>query len=1058
MTLPDHYDPDDVEQYAKRHWNEVDAYEHANAENTDGELFYFVDGPPNTSGDMHCGTAWGKVLKDAFLRYYRMQGRDVVARPGYDTHGLPVERRLEADLGFESKADVHEYGVENFVEACREFVAENRRGMDAEFADLGVWMDWDDPYRTMDAEYVEMVWTAFRELYDRGLLAREKRVVNTCPDCETSVAETRLSYETREATAAYVGFPLREREGWLLAWTTTPWTVTGNQFVAVDPEATYASVSVDGDLLYVAEDCVDGVVDAVTGESVAGEAVAEESVAGEAAAGESVAGETVDGDAKVEVVDRFDGEDLVGWRYDNPLAAHLPADSPVLGGEVASADYVDLEQTGLVHSAPGYGAEDFERGQELDLDGYAPLEESGTLTDGTGEYAGLDVEDAVEAVLTDLDDAGALFATETHIHEYPQCPRCDAEVRYRATEQWVVAVTEFKKDLLDAVGDTTWYPAGARENRFRPMVADAPDWNLSRQRYWGTPVPVWVCQDCSEDVVVEDAADLAEKAGLDSPPADLHRPSVDDLTVTCPDCGGSARREADVLDVWFDSAVASWASARVCPTETPESWPADLVVEGHDQTRGWFLMQLYLGVVFGGRAPYEEVLMHGFAKLDGEAMSKSRGHVLRPPTVVEQHGRDPLRAQLLSHNPTKDVTLTSGMDGVAELEDKLDVVWNVYRFALLYMDLDDYEPVAEVRSSADERTVLDGWVLSRLQATVAEVNAAMDEDRRTDRALAATLEFLVEDVSRYYVKAVRDRVWEGDEGAYDALGTVLCGSAKLLAPFVPFLAERLYDALDQPEMTVHAADFPEADPDLRDEDLEAVVERLRGVEEAAATARQRAGRKRRWPVAEVVVETDDERLRAAVREHRDLFEQRLNAEDVVATRSCDRLVETPDPRMDELGPAFGEQAHDVAAAVRQANVTEFPATVTGDGEEVTVEPEMVDIRRETPESVEAESVEYGTVYVDATLTTSLKREGVYRDLLRRAQELRDDLDVAMDEKVVLAVDTDDTLVRKALEQYREELRAEVRAERVVDDTGDADVTLEWSADGASVEVGARRAG
>ena len=1043
MTLPDHYDPDAVEQYAKRHWNEVDASEHANAENTDGAPFYFVDGPPNTSGDMHCGTAWGKVLKDAFLRYYRMQGRNVVARPGYDTHGLPVERRLEAELGFESKADVHEYGVGNFVGACREFVAENRCGMDAEFADLGVWMDWDDPYQTMDTEYMEAVWTAFRELYDRGLLAREKRVVNTCPDCETSVAETRLSYETRESTAAYVGFPLSERAGWLLTWTTTPWTVTGNQFVAVDSEATYASVSVDGDLLYVAEDCVDGVVDAVAGESVAGEAVA---------------GEAVDGDAKVEVVERLGGEDLVGWRYDNPLAAHLPADSPVLGGEVASADYVDLAQTGLVHSAPGYGSEDFERGQELDLDGYAPLEESGTLTDGAGEYAGLDVEDAVEAVLTDLDDAGALFATETHTHEYPQCPRCGAEVRYRATEQWVVEVTEFKEDLLDAVGDTTWYPSGARENRFRPMVADAPDWNLSRQRYWGTPVPVWVCQDCGEDVVVEDAADLAEKAGLDSPPADLHRPSVDDLTVTCPDCGGSARREADVLDVWFDSAVASWASARVRPPETPEGWPANLVVEGHDQTRGWFLMQLYLGVAFADRAPYEEVLMHGFAQLDGEAMSKSRGHVLRPPTVVEKHGRDPLRAQLLSHNPTKDLNLTSGMDGVADLEDKLDVVWNVYRFALLYMELDDHVPAPGVRTSAEERTVLDDWVLSRLQATVADVNDAMDDERRTDRALACALDFLVEDVSRYYVKTVRDRVWEGDPAAYDALGSVLCESAKLLAPFVPYLAERLYDVLGQPELTVHAAAFPESSPEFRDNDLEAAVERLRRVEEAAATARQRANRKQRWPVAEVVVETEDERLRETVREHRDLFERRLNAEDVVVTRAYDRLVETPAPRMDELGPALGEQAHEVAAAVREATITEFPATVTVDGEPATVTSGMVDVQTETPDAVEAEAFEYGTVYVDTRLTTSLKREGVYRDVLRRAQQLRDDLNVAMDEEVVLAVDTDDTLVREALEQYREQLLAEVRAERVVEDTDDAEVTHEWSADGAAVEVGARRAG
>jgi len=1027
MTLPDHYEPDAVEQYARRHWDEVDAYEHAKAESADGDPFYFVDGPPNTSGDMHCGTAWGKVLKDAFLRYHRMQGRDVVARPGYDTHGLPVERRLESELGFGSKDDVREYGVETFTEACREFVEGNRRGMDEEFADLGVWMDWDDPYRTMDAEYMETVWTAFRELYDQGLLTREKRVVNTCPDCETSVAETRLSYETRDSTAAYVGFPLRDREGWLLTWTTTPWTVTGNQFVAVDPDASYAAVDVDGDLLYVAEDCVEDVLTAVGADG-----------------------------AGAEVVERLPGADLVGWEYDNPLAPHLPADSPVLCGEVAGAEYVDLEQTGLVHSAPGYGAEDFERGRELGLVGYAPLDESGMLTEEAGEYAGLAVEDAVEEVLADLDGAGALFATERHAHEYPQCPRCDAEVRYRATEQWVVRVTEFKDDLLDAVEDTEWYPPDARENRFRPMVEDAPDWNLSRQRYWGTPVPVWVCADCQHDVVVEDATDLAEKAGLDEPPDDLHRPTVDDLTVECPDCGGTARREADVLDVWFDSAVASWASARVRPPETPDYWPADLVVEGHDQTRGWFLMQLYLGVAFAGRAPYEEVLMHGFAQLDGEAMSKSRDHVLRPPTVVAEHGRDPLRAQLLSHNPTKDVSLTSDMAGVATLEDKLDVVWNVYRFALLYMDLDDHSPVPDVRTSPEERTVLDDWVLSRLAATVESVREAM-EQRRTDRALEQVLAFLVEDVSRYYVKAVRDRVWEGDPGAYDVLGTVVCETAKLLAPFVPHLAERLYGVLDRPAVTVHATAFPAAG-DRRDPDLEAVVERLRRVEEAAATARQRAGRKQRWPVGEVVVETDDERVERGVREHRDLFERRLNAEDVLVTRAYDRLVELPDPRMEKLGPAFGERAHDVATAVREANVTEFPATVTVDGEAVTVDPEMVDVRTETPESVEREPFEYGAVYVDATLTTSLKREGVYRDVLRRAQELRDDLGVGMDEAVVLAVDTDDTLVREAVEQYRDDLQREARADRVVDDTDDADVTLTWSADGAPVEVGARRAG
>jgi len=1025
MTLPDHYEPETVEQHAQRHWDETDAYEHVKEQHSDGETLYFVDGPPNTSGDMHCGTAWGKVLKDALLRYHRMQGRDVVARPGYDTHGLPVERRLEDELGFESKGDVQEYGVEQFTEACRAFVEANRTQMDEEFADLGVWMDWEDPYQTMDTEYMETVWTAFRELHDRGLLVRHKGVVNTCPDCETSVAETRLSYETREATAAYVGFPLDDGEGWLVTWTTTPWTVTGNQFVAVDEDATYAVVETDGQRLYVAENCVDEVTSAVSVDDY-------------------------------EVVDRLQGSELVGRSYGNPLAPQLPSDSPARSGEVAHAEYVDLERTGLVHSAPGYGAEDFDRGRELGLPGYAPLDEAGTLTDGAGAYAGLDVEDAVPAVLSDLEAAGALLATGTHAHEYPQCPRCDSEVRYRATEQWHVTVTEFREELLDAVEETRWHPAEARDNRFRAMVADAPDWNLSRQRYWGTPVPVWTCGDCGHDVVVGDAAELADRAGLDEVPDDLHRPTVDGVTLECPDCGGTAHREEDVLDVWFDSAVASWASARVRPPETPEAWPADLVVEGHDQTRGWFLMQLYLGVAFADRAPYEEVLMHGFATLDGEAMSKSTGHVLRPPTVVEKHGRDPLRAQLLSHNPSRDVNLTSDMAGVATLENRLDVVWNVYRFALLYMDLDDHDPVPAVGSTAPGRTVLDDWLLSQLQGTVADVNAAMEECR-TDRALERVLDFLVEDVSRYYVKTVRERVWNGDEAAYDVLGTVLCESAKLLAPFVPHLAERLYGALDRPELTVHATQFPAPSEEYRDVELEELVDRVRRVEEAAATARQRAGRKQRWPVAEVVVETDDPQLGEAVREYRDLFERRLNAEAVVATRAYDRLVETADPRMERLGPEFGDQAHDVAAAVREETVTTFPATVTVGGTPVTVEEEMVDVREETPGSVEREPFEYGTVYVDTTLTTSLKREGVYRDVLRRAQKLRDSLDVAMDEQVVLAVETDDTLVREALDQYRTELREEARADRVVEDTGDADVTLAWSTDGASVEVGARRA-
>lgn len=1029
--LPEHYDPETVEQHVKRHWAEVDAHERARAAAANGEALFFVDGPPNASGRMHCGTAWGKVLKDAFLRYYRMQGRDVVARPGYETHGLPVERRVEAELGIESKADLEALGVGEFVDRCRRFAAEMRESMDGEFADLGVWMDWDDPYQTMDPEYVEVVWTAFAELAERGLLVRDRRVVNTCPACETSVAETRLGYASREATAAYVGFPLAEREGWLVTWTTTPWTATANQFVAVDREATYVAAETPVGRLYVAADCLGDVLDAL--------------------------------ELEYEVSERLPGAELVGWTYENPLAERLPADSPARDGEVFHADYVELGRTGLVHSAPGFGEEDFERGRELGLPAYAPLDESGRFThEGRGScaYEGMPVEELREAVLSELATAGALLGTHDHSHEYPRCPRCDAQVVYRAADQWVVRVSAFKEELLEAVDETTWYPEEARENRFRPMVENAPEWNVSRQRYWGTPVPVWRCEDCGEDVVVRDAAELADRAGLDTPPDDLHRPTVD-VPIECPSCGGPAHRESDVLDVWFDSAVASWATAGVAPPETPEGWPAEFVVEGHDQTRGWFLMQLYLGVAFAGRAPYEEVLMHGFATLDDRAMSKSTGHVLRPPEVVAEGGRDAFRAHLLSHNPTKDVNLDSDVAGVSTLADRLDVVWNVYRFALLYMTLDGHRPTRKVETDPDERAVLDDWVLSRLQRTVATVHEEMDA-RRTDRAFEAVLDFLVADVSRYYVTAVRDRVWDGDPAAYDTLGTVLHEGTRLLAPFTPFLAERLYMPLDGDDEsgpgTVHATRLPGADDlrGLRERDLERQVERVRALETAVATARERAGRKRRWPVVEVVVETADRELERAVRNHRDLLAERLNARDVLVTREYDRAVASYEPRMDELGPAFGSEAPAVAETVRERDLADFPATVSVDGAEVTVTAEMVDVREGTPEYVEAVPFEFGTACVDTSETTSLRREGVYRDLLRRAQKLRDELDVEMDERVVLAVDSDDTLVREAVEVYREELAREARAERVVTGGAEADATAELSVGDATVVVGVSR--
>ncbi|WP_415380772.1 isoleucine--tRNA ligase [Halosimplex sp. TS25] len=1062
--LPEHYDPNAVEQTVKDHWTDADAfpgvdapaetshaYEYAKqraAERcADGEDFYFLDGPPFTSGRMHVGNAWGKILKDALLRYHRMQGRAVRARPGYDTHGLPVEVNVEQAHEFETKQAVEDYGVARFVDECREFVEEQRAVMDEEFRDLAVWMDWDDVYQTMDAEYVDTVWDAFAALYECGLVERGHQVVNTCPRCETAVSDSRLEYEDRAVGAVYVGFALRDRPGTLVAWTTTPWTVVGNQFVAVDADGEYAVVETPDGLRYVAAERVPAVMDAL--------------------------GVPADDYA---VTETLPGSDLVGATYDHPLADRLP-DHPTPRGTVAHAEYVETggDGTGVVHSAPGFGHEDFERARALGVGdrAYSPVDLAGRFTAEAGPFADLRVHgEGRAAVLDALREAGALLATEQFTHEYPQCPRCDTDVVMRAAEQWLVGVTGLKDDLLDAVGETTWYPAEARDGRFRNTVENAPDWNVSRQRYWGSPLPVWHCGDCGRDVVVSSRADLADRAGLDDAPEDPHRPVVDEVTVPCPDCGADATRVEDVLDVWFDSAVASWASLRERPSENPrpDDWPADLVVEGNDQTRGWFLMQLYLGVAFADRAPYEEVLMHGWALLDGEPMSKSRGHVLRPPEVAEAHGRDALRAHLLGHEQQgQDVTMTSDMDGVETTRERFDVVWNVARFAAMFMAEDGYEPTLALAADAEDWTVLDEWVLARLREVVETATEAFDS-REPNVALDATLSFLVEDVSRYYVQSVRDRVWTPDStadkrAAYDTLGTVLAASVRLLAPFAPHLAERLYHALDGPgdadEPTVHATEWPEVDAlDLPSRpDLVRHVDALREVEGAVATARQEMGRKHRWPVAEVVVETAEGAVAEAVETHRDLLAERCNAERVALTDRYPARERVVVPEMDALGPRFREDASAVADAVEGRQAAELPLSVTVGGREYEVTENMVSVVERVPDGVSRVPFDGGTVYVDESLPEELRRRGLARDVTRRAQEMRADLDLAVDERVRLSVVTDDTEVRAAVTDHADDLRAAVRVDdlSVAGDgsgtTGEYELVREWTVAESRVTLG-----
>jgi isoleucyl-tRNA synthetase len=1037
--LQDQYAPGDVESTVESYWDEHDAYEAAKEAHADDPVFFFVDGPPYTSGQMHLGTAWNKTLKDAVIRQKRMTGHRVTDRPGYDMHGLPIEVKVEEELGFDSKKDIEEYGMEAFIDECKRFAEENRETMDEDFQSIGAWMDWDDPYKTISPEYMEAAWWAFRRVHENGLVERGKRAINQCPRCETAIADNEVEYHEIESPSIYVKFPLRDREGSLVIWTTTPWTIPANTFVAVDSEMTYQAVEAerdgDSETLYVAEACVEDVLKK---------------------------GRYQDYD----VVEELSGADLVGREYDHPLAEEVPDHADFAGaGEVYAADYVEADRTGLVHSAPGHGQEDFERGRELGLDVFSPVAGNGEFTAAAGKYEGTFVRDANDDIVADLDAKGLLLHSGQHSHRYGQCWRCDTDIIFLATDQWFITVTDIKEDLLANIDDSEWHPSWARDNRFRNFVADAPDWNISRQRYWGIPLPIWVPAgeddyDTDDIIVVGTREELAERVDGEVDPAelDLHRPSVDPLTIT--EEGTTYERVPDVFDVWIDSSVATWGTLDYPSddSEFDELWPADLIIEAHDQTRGWFWSQLGMGTAALGEIPYEEVLMHGFANDgDGRKMSKSLGNIVTPEEAIDRFGRDPLRAYLLRHDQ-HGADLSFEWDGLADTQSTLNILWNVFRFPLPYMRLDGYDPAAASLSDG-KRTVVDEWVLSRLQSVKHEVHEAWD-DYAVHDALNALFEFVTEDVSRFYVKAIRERMWDEEDsaskrGAYATISVVMEEVIRLLAPFTPYIAERMYQRADGAATTVHELPYPDVDETLHDEALEANMAVLRRVEEAAANARQQAGRKLRWPVTRVVVESDEERVREAVTALSDLLGERVNSREIEVTDSFGDLVETARPQMSVIGPEFGARAQKVMAAVEGASREELSAegtlSVVVDGDEHELDAEMVEFVAEPPEGIAAAEFEGGTVYVDTELTEDVESEGYARDVVRRIQEMRKQLDLDVEAEIRTRIDVDDDRIAGFVDDNRDYIAEETRTAAFADDV-DGHVE-EWDVEGVAVTIG-----
>ena len=1048
------FDPRALEARIARHWQETDAYRQTRKAREHGKPWYFLDGPPYATGHIHIGTARNKVLKDAYVRHMRMRGFSVRDQPGYDMHGLPIEVKVEKELGFESKKDIEAYGIDRFVEACRHFAVEHLKVMNEEFKELGVWLDWDHPYMTITNEYIEGAWWAIEKAHERGLLFESERVLTWCWRCETALANAEIEFEEREDPSAYVKFPSAERAGeFLVIWTTTPWTLPANVAIAANPDIEYARARVvkEGveETLIVASNVVESVARIGRYESF-------------------------------EVVSTMKGAELEGHRYTHPFAEDVPYHRALASGwnnRVILGAHVAADRTGLVHTATGHGVEDFEVGKKYGIPVFSPVGEDGRYTEAAGTLAGLRVKakedsEADTRILELLRARGLLVGARKEKHSYAHCWRCKNPIVFRATSQWFIDVPKVKEKMVSETKRVEWTPEWAGSARQLDWVQGAREWCISRQRYWGIPLPVWKCGHCDSKVVIGSRKELHHVSDYRS--GDLHRPWIDKVRVACPTrgCGGVMKRVPDVLDVWFDSAVASWASLHY-PSHKGDFerlFPAQWIIEGLDQTRGWFYSQLAAGVAAMDRVPYERVVMHGWV-LDqhGRAMSKSLGNNVEPRDIIPQFGADALRLSIMGGAaPWEDISF--GTETVRNTQRTLNILWNVHVFATQYMAADRFHPSARVAESAYAPE--DRWLLSRLQSTVAETTSWL-EQYEFHRAIREVERFILEDLSRWYVRLVRERIWTeeasaGKNAAYHALHESLLTTAKLLAPFAPHIADAVYLDLTagRAKPTVHMEDWPVADGALTDYDLERDMGAVRAVVEAAAYARQKANMKLRWPVAKLVIATDDADIRTALTRFRPLVLEQANAKDFeLVGAEWEKLDLVVQPNKAAIGKTYrqdGPRVLQALAAMTQAEVREARRAVQARlGHTVagfTLAPEMFHgFETRLPANVSGADFPGGSVYVDTEVSKELEAEGAARDLTRRVQEMRKLLGLQMSEEIRVEVQAP----QEFADLVAPHLKAAVDATRATSFTfgpePKGDLVREWDLEGTTLVIGVARA-
>lgn len=1031
----------DREKSIVEFWKKNDIFEKS-IEHRDGcERFTFYDGPPTANGKPHIGHVLTRAIKDLIPRYRTMKGYKVLRKAGWDTHGLPVELEVEKALGISGKPEIEKFGIEDFIKKCKASVFTYQSEWEEMSDRVGFWADMENPYVTYHNDYIESVWWALRQIWDKGLLYKGHKIMPYCPRCGTSLSshEVAQGYKDVKENSLIVKFKVLGKDNeYILAWTTTPWTLPSNLALCVNPHEKYVRFTIEGDENNTVYIMAEALIKSVFGE-----------------------------DAKANILNEYTGEELKGTEYE-PLYSFVKPDKKAY--YVIADDYVTMEDgTGVVHTAPAFGEDDARVCKANGLPFINLVDHQGNFVKETGEWAGTFVKDADKLVIRDLKERNLCFAVIPFEHSYPFCWRCDTPLLYYACDTWFIEMTKVRDRLLANNETVNWMPDNIKHGRFGNFLENIIDWGLSRTRYWGTPLPIWECE-CGHRHVVGSIAELKEM-GINCPDdIELHKPYVDNIKLRCEKCGGEMKRVPEVIDCWFDSGSMPFAQLHY-PFENKEAFeqnfPADFISEAIDQTRGWFYTLMAISTLLFDKSPYKNVVVLGHVQDEkGIKMSKHKGNVIAPMDILNDQGSDAVRWYFYS-NSAPWLPNRFSAKNVSEAQRKfLGTLWNTYCFYVLYANIDEFDPTKYNLCDLN-LTVMDKWILSKLNNVIKTVDDYLNEYKITE-ATRAMNEF-VDELSNWYVRRSRSRFWASELTddkvcAYMTLYTVLVEFAKVSAPFIPFMTEEIYQNLvrsvnENALESIHMCDFPKYDEKYNFAEIEQEMDAIRKVVILGRAARNEANIKNRQPLSKLFIQTDN-KINA---DYVNIILEELNIKDVELTKDASGFISYNfKPQMRTMGPKYGKLMRPIFDEIAKMDGAEVMETLNSDkpiclnvqGTDVEVFKDDVLIDTQQKDGFVSASDAGFTVVLDTNLTDELIEEGFVREIISKIQTMRKDSGFEVTDRISVVFDGSEKIA-KIFAANDAEIKSQTLADSI--DAGDAKDGKNWNVNGEKVDIAIQKA-